>query len=116
MGTNFTTTVDGTQVHVGKRSAGWAFTFNAATVMDTQVRTRRQWENWMRMTGATVTGESVGEMTADEFWAMVDNTAGKRSFVTACAADTDDWVNRMTERGDCWTDQAGWDFHRGDWC
>lgn len=115
MSTNFFLTLPAcNEVHLGKRSAGWAFTFNAATVMDTEVRTRTEWERLVAMAGGNVTDEVGREFVAAEFWAQVDATVGKRSTVAACAAD--EFAARLVERGDVWTDADGWDFHRGDWC
>lgn len=120
MGTNFFLTTPngstGTDVHVGKRSGGWAFTFNAATVCDTEVRTRQEWERLVAMVGTGLFDEFGRRLTADEFWAEVDATTGKQSLRAHLEADDDLWARRLVERGDVWTDAEGWDFHRGDWC
>lgn len=73
MSTNFylRSRATGTVEHVGKRSAGWAFTFQGQNF-----KTREEWERRLRAMGAqeTVEDEYGREYTADEFLAEVDAT------------------------------------------
>lgn len=116
MGTNFFLTTPAGPVHLGKRSGGWRFTFNAATVFDTEVRSRKEWERLAEMVNGTVTDEFGDTLTLTDFWVHVDVTARGRSLRAHLEADDDLWARRLVERGDVWTDAEGWDFHRGEWC
>ena len=76
--------------HIGKRSAGWRFTFRAHQ----GITSRSDWESLIREP-AVVVSEYGRKVTPDEFWALVDETR----------------KGRLHRPGDAsWVDPDGWDF------
>lgn len=76
--------------HIGKRSAGWQFTFRAHQ----GITSRSDWESLIREP-AVVVDEYGQKITPEEFWTLVDQTRN----------------GRQHQPGDAsWVDPDGWDF------
>ena len=96
-------------LHIGKRSAGWTFCFEAH--YDLGLTTRKAWQAYLRKPGVAITDEYGQRYTPDEFDALVDRTR-------------EPWgPNRIEPRrrqplGDerRHRDPEGWDFWRGAFC
>ena len=111
-----------TQLHIGKRSGGWTFGFEAhphwvdAGPDDIVLESRSQWREYLRRPNIVIEDEYGIEYTPDEFDAMVDATRepwGPDGIQPRTHSDLDNWGNRDARQ---FRDPEGWDFWRGDFC
>lgn len=97
MGTNYyANTVDGQNLHIGKRSGGWRFLFRGHK---TQTLNIASWEDWKVLLRSGFA--SVEYMDAEEFIRMVE-----------------EWEpnGRVSWLPGSWTDPEGFQFYGGEFC
>ena len=97
-------------IHIGKRSGGWTFGFEAHD--DLGLTTRKEWQAHLRQPGVAITDEYGQWYTLDEFDALVDRTRepwglGRIAPRRHSMLDGDEQAYR---------DPEGWDFWRGAFC
>ena len=89
MGTNYFLVTDscpccgsGKDYHIGKFSYGWEFHFQAHNESGFQVSCV---EDWLKLTEKNIIKDEDGKIiTYDDFWKIVDGSAGKTNHVDYC--------------------------------
>ena len=101
-------------LHIGKRSGGWTFGFEAHP--ERGLTTRKAWQEYLRRDGVTIRDEyDHGPITPDEFDALVDATRypwGPCKVEPSSRDGWNDWVHKVDDRYS--VDPEGWDFWDGD--
>ena len=103
------------ELHIGKRSAGWTFGFEAHD--DLGLTTRKAWQAYLRQPGVAITDEYGQQYTPDEFDALVDKTRepwGPNRIEPRRRDGWNDWTGTWDDRR--YRDPEGWDFWRGEFC
>ena len=95
------------QLHIGKRSGGWMFSFRGHTDSQPVLRSSEDWRLFLQ--DKTVMNEYGEELSPAEFWQIV--TATKDSWAGKPPLNHFDYCN---QRGyptlDQWKDPEGWSF------
>lgn len=91
-------------LHIGKRSSGWSFTFQAHE----DIRSRAQWEETIAASDGVIVDEYGTEKTLDELREIIDSTRGGHTEKTVGITVFG------SERH--FTDPEGWDFLNVDFC
>lgn len=122
MGTNFYATTTCGQpcehcrpdtVHIGKRSGGWTFGFQAHD--DLGLTSRKAWQEHVRRPNVAITDEYGQQYTPAEFDALVDQTRepwGPQRIEPRRRTGWNDWKSAYDDRH--YRDAEGWDFWRGE--
>ena len=100
-------------IHIGKRSGGWTFGFEAHD--DLGLATRKAWQAHLRQPGVAITDEYGQQYAPDEFDALVDKTRepwGPNKIEPARRDGWNDWLREYDDRH--YRDAEGWDFWRGE--
>ena len=100
-------------IHIGKRSGGWTFGFEAHD--DLGLTTRKAWQAHLRQPGVAIIDEYGQRYTPDEFDALVDRTRepwGTNKIEPARRDGWNDWLREYDDRH--YRDAEGWDFWRGE--
>ena len=103
------------RLHIGKRSGGWTFGFEAHD--DRGLTTRKEWQAYLRKPGVAITDEYGQQYTPDEFDALVDRTRepwGPNRIEPRRRDGWNDWTGTWDDRR--YRDPEGWDFWRGEFC
>ena len=102
-------------LHIGKRSGGWTFGFQAYPELG--LTTRKAWQAHLRQPGVAITDEYDRAFTPDDFDALVDRTRepwGPNKLEPARRDGWNDWLREYDDRH--YRDPDGWDFWRGEFC
>ena len=103
------------RLHIGKRSGGWTFGFEAHDKLG--LTTRKAWQAYLRQPGVAITDEYGQQYTPDEFDALVDRARepwGPNRIQPRRRGGWNDWTGTWDDRR--YRDPEGWDFWRGEFC
>lgn len=110
----------GEKIHIGKRSAGWRFSFQGYPDHQPPIRA---WSDWQSILNeGTIMDEYGVTHSKSAFVAMVDaSMAESRNHVPWCLADTSRgsagnsaYMTDALTRGTAWQDPEGWSFSSTD--
>ena len=101
-------------LHIGKRSGGWTFGFEAHD--DLGLTSREAWREYLRRPGVVIFNEySFEPIAPDEFDDIVDATRdpwGPNKIEPSSRDGWNDWLREYDDRH--YRDAEGWDFWRGE--
>jgi hypothetical protein len=96
------------ELHIGKQSAGWQFTFRAYKGEDGKIAIE-SWKTWKEILTRSKAGkifdEYGKEFTAQEFIHMVEATSTGKNHVDFASYETNTW-----------NDPEGWSFSLTEFC
>ncbi len=104
------------ELHIGKRSGGWTFSFQAfdewETWDDLPIVSYQRWLEVLDQPGVRIRDEYGDDVTLDEFRAIVNNFASNTSKHAEFVKRDPSCV--YVDRADHWLDPEGHSFSRGE--